>query len=181
MLCAGDPSSNLAWIIFQTHFSQLFPVCFWVFLSIEIAKKWKVYIKSWNVSITCTCPSQQRRVLTDRVSAGLCSLSLWWWPSLSLSHSKPPQEMSIGWGAEKAPWLTFNQAAVMEKTHGNDIALCWKANGNKMDISRNQKTLHLFAWWLLFSCSAFFILTRENTETETLGAIVFLGLNVGQL
>jgi len=50
----------------------------------------------------------------------------------------------------------------------------------KWTFSRNQKTLHLFALWLLFSCSAFFILTRENIETETVRAIVLLGLNVGQ-
>ncbi len=120
----------------------------------------------------------------DTVSAYLWSLSLWW-PSLSLSHSKPPQEMSIGWGAEKAPWLTFNQAAVMEKTHGNDIVLCCMHSPKQMEMkwtfSENQKALHLFAWWLLLSCSAFFILTRANIETETLWVIVLLGLNVSQL
>lgn len=108
----------------------------------------------------------------DTVSAGLCSLSLRWWPSLSLSHSKHSQEMSIGWGVEKTPWLTFNQAAVVEKTHGNDIALCCMHSSKQMEMkwtfSRNQKTLHLFAWWLLFSCSAFFIPRRENIETEIL-------------
>ncbi len=184
MLCASEFKSRLG------HF--LNPVLLIVscqFLSISLYRH-SPEIKSvcWKLSCenyVCVSLSAEACFSGDTVSACLCSLSLWWWPSLSLSHSKPPQEMSIGWGAEKAPWLTFNLASVMEKTHVNDIALCSMHSSRQMEmkrtISENQKALHLFSWWLLLSCSAFFIQTRANIETETLGVIVLLGLNVGQL
>ncbi len=164
MLCASEFKSRLG------HFlNPLLLIVSCQFLSISLYR-YSPEIKSvcWKLSCenyVCVSLSAEACFSGDTVSACLCSLSLWWWPSLSLSHSKPPQEMSIGWGAEKAPWLTFNQASVMEKTQMTlHFAVCtvpgkWKWNGPFLKTKRHYTCLPDVCCWV----AQHFSYRREQT------------------